>query len=173
MIQTSRINAVLLSPINHTICELLGIEKNCYGVVPKTMDVLAELIYYLKEGESSDSEDANLDQKRTNLLCYLQNKGLIDNLVNCEDIVDQTLVNNLTYTFFDFKYDKVDSKIFDKFNIPIDLITTDPKSLKKCFGKLQVMQKKDVSIDDIQNVIWGSPPTSSRSLDNHIQLVIH
>lgn len=158
------INCNLISPIHHRICDLLGIEYNLYGIVSNTFKHLVFLLADMSICKKHDNIEYGkykpskyLQSKSKLLYDYLVDHDLIHylyDIVYTNDyacVVEQSFINYLFYTYFDFDVDseKDSMEIVSSFRVPVDLLTDDPKRLISCFTKVTFKQKEIIPDEHI------------------------
>ncbi len=156
-----------MAPINHHICELLGIPMNQYAVVSNSMDILDHLISLIgldyKYDESTNGEitlkllkncSNERDKRKILLYEYLNDHNLyiyIENLVKDAEYhpscVDRRIINYIGYKYFDNNWIN-DTSVFENFKVPLELLSSDVDRMKSLFGKVKYIQTEIIP-DDI------------------------
>lgn len=148
------INCNLVAPLQHDMCELLGVPKNTYGVVSNTFDIIEHLLIdiqlSIKYGDVPSISQYKPKDKETltnKLYQYLKDNNLfhhIDNMlkdVEYSSVVDRSFINYVLVKYFeiDWNHDPTDD-VVDNFAVPIELLTINPKRLRECIGKTTFKQ---------------------------------
>jgi hypothetical protein len=161
-----------VAPVEHHVCDLLGIPYNTYGIVSNTFDILNELLVdmeiqrkhdNLKSGKKYNpskyqyTDNKNQEEsKMIKLYNYLIendkfsiiSKMIDDNVDHCS-VVEQHFINYLLVKYF--VNDWVNNDIIvNSFKIPVSLITTEESRLRKCIGITTFKQVEIIPSDVIQ-----------------------
>ncbi len=161
------INCNLTAPINHHICDLLGIPRNQYGVVSNSMDILDQLITYIgldyRYNKSTDGEitlkllNTSKNERSETIIKlyeYLNDHNLyiyIENLVKDAEYhpscVDRRIINYIGYKYFDNNWIN-DTSVLENFKVPLELLSSDADRMKSLFGRVKYIQTELIP-DDI------------------------
>jgi len=154
------INCNLVAPIEHNICDLLGIPRNVYGVSSNCLDILSGLLSNLhvmrknKEdslGTTSVSWLRMLNPLEIKLYNYLVENDLIHYIENDTSfsIVDHSFINFVFVKYFEMDW-KNDPVIVDKFRVPVELLTSDVERLRGNIGRVTYKQVEVIPWDLIE-----------------------
>jgi len=158
---TMCINCNLVAPIEHNICDLLGIPRNVYGVSSCCLDILSVLLSHLhimkknnRNMEDSISEGGVswggglLTDGERRLYDYLVENDLLHHIENDTSfsIVDHSFINFVSAKYFEMDW-KNDPDIVDKFRVPVELLTSDVERLRGNIGRVTYKQVEVIPWD--------------------------
>lgn len=161
------INCNLVAPIEHNICDLLGIPRNVYGVSSSCLDILSSLLsthHVMRkknekiDGVSGDSLQTTrvsilrfLNQDEMKLYNYLVENDLLHYLENDTSfsIVDHSFINFVFFKYFEIDW-KGDPGVVDNFKIPVELLTRDPVRLRGNIGRVTYKQVEVIPQEHIE-----------------------
>jgi hypothetical protein len=149
------INCNLLCPISHGVCDILGIEKNKYGLASHALDTFNFLLidilnhYRLHNLDSQFVLKEYATPNERHLYRYLLENGLLSKILELvqqdeyTNLVNRQVINFATYQYFDVHTlenlpDNYD--IMNKLAIPAHLLSTNVDSLKKCLRPVKYTQ---------------------------------
>ena len=174
------INCNLVAPLQHDVCELLGIPRNVYGVVSNTFDVLENLLVdislSLKYNDISSITDYAPNKRDASIHMLFQFlvehklfhhiETLLKNTERYSSVVDRSFVNYVLVKYFEIDWTN-DYSMVDSFAVPVDLLATDPKRLRACIGKTSYKQIELIP----QDIIQKYKITNDKAIEYDIQLL--
>jgi hypothetical protein len=147
------INCNLVAPIQHEICNLLGIPYNLYGMVSNTCDILNNAI--INESMANTYDIKNEQTKSMKLYKYLIEHDLLHHITTLitnekyTSVVEQSFINYVMVKYFTIDW-KNDPDVVEQLNVPIELLSSEPERFRKCIGKVTYKQVELIPDEIIQ-----------------------
>jgi hypothetical protein len=132
--------------VNHYICELLGIEKNKYGIASSSLDKLSHLLIMMKY-EFSNSWDKAADLKQ-----HLDDRNLYDLLkeamfadgINYAGPSDNSVYNFVYAGYFDTDETNVTDEFIRGWAIPVQLLSSNPEYVNMRMFEIRYKQNRPI-----------------------------
>jgi hypothetical protein len=135
------VNCNLLAPVQHDICDLLGIPRNVYGVASNGLDVLSEV--HSKVRVYREKVEDQLHGHAKLLHDYLVERApeILRRFVGdgMHGVVDHSFVNFVCVKNFEVEWTN-EPEVVDTFKVPLELLTTDPARLRRVIGRVAYRQ---------------------------------
>jgi hypothetical protein len=129
----------------HVVCDLLGIEKNKYGLSSRALEHLLSLILNIQfDG------DVHNEASVKRLESFLKENGLYDNLketVKTQAIYspsDNTIYNFVLARYFERIDKELGPEFFESWIIPAELLSENVKYLPDLFFECKYIQKRQI-----------------------------
>ena len=141
------INCNLFCPLRHEVADLLELPHNEYGLVTsavRNLDFLLSDLRYRKNSPNfTDVHRAIYKDLEEWLVEHGKLEACRELSMNCENLVDRTLIN---FVFFEC-FDVITSEPVANCVIPLELLNDDVERLKRCFVKVKYVQTKPIDRD--------------------------
>lgn len=136
------IHCTMLCPISHAVCDLLGLPRNRFGMIPNTMDILNRIIRRIRSGSEARRTDADF-----RLYQYLQRNGLWNGFV-C-DVLQQDIYSAVDHHVINHKFGEhfecVDAGELDvELSVPADMLSTRPDLFRSKMRKTVFVQRSHI-----------------------------
>ena len=131
------INCNIIAPMNHDVCDVLGLERNKYGLSSRSME---HLMYFLINFKY---EAYKIDPHIEKLETFLKQEGLYEPLKEAAErgkgdrgwgLVDNSLFNFVLARYFEITNCTLGEGFFKSLKVPIELLTDAPERIgDRCF----------------------------------------
>jgi hypothetical protein len=143
------INCNIFCPISHSLCDILGIEKNKYGLATSSVTPLNDVyLHQLYPGTDISKEHENTQK----LYAFLKQNELLD-LIEKYDVVNRNVINYAFYQFFSFNTESITNidDLLKSFKIPVELLcnSNDVERFKEYFKIVNYVQIEQIPVEKL------------------------
>jgi hypothetical protein len=139
-----------IAPMHHCVCDLLGVERNKYGIISnQALPILSNLMFHIKCAKIPDIE---LTHEAKNLKTFLQKTGMYSRFeesvlqeeFNAISPEDYSICNYVLYKYFDAKRTSLDPSWHESLSVPFHLLNEDPNNIYKYVFQTEYFQDKPI-----------------------------